>query len=177
MFLPCTQAFPPHRWTAGRFPEGLSGVGEHSQIYIPPSWQGRGVCQTELGSQQPASRGRKHPPEFTLWQAWQLGTGELLPKANRLPSLTGTVRTKPQGQRGSSQQRGAPSAEAWQGADSCSHFSWCTGCMSRAGDCDGRTEKEGKNPGHEAKLQTIFTNQFLIKKFQNRENHKVQKLS
>lgn len=43
---------------------------------------------------------------------------------------------------------------------------------------DGLTEGNEEEPQEcEAKLQAIFTNQFFDQKIQNRENHKVQKLS
>lgn len=107
-----------------------------------------------------AQQRKKHPPESTLGQAWQL-----LPKANMLPSLPGTVRTEPQGQRVQSAAQG-PSAEAWQGTDVCSHFSFrCTGCLSRASGCGGPDrggeEPQGTKPN--SKLYSLIS--FLIKKF------------
>ncbi len=119
---------PPHRWKAGGSPRATqSGESTHKST-PPPHGKAESLCQTQLGS-----RGRKHPPESTLCRPGTSG------QANTLPSLTGTVRTEPQGQRGSSQQRGSV----------CGGSAGCRlllsllvpGCLSRAGGCDGLTEK------------------------------------
>lgn len=126
-----TQAFPPHRWKAGG---SLRAAQERERaltnLHLFIMARQKGVCQTQLGS-----RGRKHPPESTLCRPGTSG------QANTLPSLTGTVRTEPQGRRGSSQQRGSVCGGSAGYRLPLSLLLLGHSCLSRASGCDGLTEK------------------------------------
>lgn len=157
--LPVPPWYKPSHPTDGKQASSLRAAQEweeHSRTHIPRSQQGGEKGRMPDGIPH---RGRKHPPESTLGRAWQL-----LPKANMLPSLPGTENRTTGPKRVQSAAWG-PSAEARQGADVCSHFFRCTGCLSRASGCGGPDrggeEPQGTKPN--SKLYSLIS--FLIKKF------------